>query len=58
MFPTRRIDHAGIKGPRIDVQRYGALLRFPRIHHPVHRLPRIDRARIAAVNSTVLDASN
>src|SRR5664279_2356753 len=44
--PLRRIDHAGIKGPRIHVQRDRALVRFPRIHHPVHRLPRIDGARV------------
>src|SRR6266436_6798989 len=41
-----RIDHAGVKGPRIDVQGHRALVRFPRIHHAVHRLPRIDRARV------------
>ena len=41
-----RIDHASIKGSRINVQRNGALVRFPRIHHPVHRLLRIDRARV------------
>jgi len=27
------------------VQRYGALFRFPRIHHTVHWLPRINHAR-------------
>src|SRR6266852_794906 len=42
-----RIDHAGVKGPRIDVKRHRALVRFARIHHPVHRLPRIDRAWIS-----------
>src|SRR5712671_4280001 len=39
-----RIDDAGIKGPRIDVQGHRALVRFPRIHHTVHRFPRIDGA--------------
>src|ERR1700676_1212104 len=42
-----RIDHAGVKGPRIDVQGHRTLVRLPRIHHPVHRLPRIDGARIS-----------
>src|SRR6202521_816159 len=41
-----RIDYAGVKGPRIDVQGHRTLVRLPRIHHPVHRLPRIDRAWI------------
>src|ERR1700733_6326360 len=41
-----RIDDATIKGTRIDVQRDRPLIPRSRIHHPMHRLPRIDRARI------------
>jgi len=41
-----RIDDAGIEGLRIHVQTHRALVSFPRIDHPVHRLFGIDGARI------------
>jgi hypothetical protein len=42
----RGIDHACIKGPRVDVQGYSALICLSGIDHAMHRLPRIDCAWI------------
>jgi len=53
-----RIDDAGIEGLRIHVQTHRALVSFPRIDHPVHRLLGSTAQGLAAVNSTVLDACN
>lgn len=49
-FPTStlfgRIDHAGVEGPRINVQTHRALIKGSRIYHAMHGIRRIDCARL------------
>src|SRR5579885_1677960 len=46
----RRINDARIEGPGVHVQAHGPLLELARIHHPMHRLQRIDRAGMRRVH--------
>src|ERR1700722_18649178 len=45
-----RVHHAGIEGPRINVQTHRSLVEFPRIYHTMHGIRRIDSARLRDVH--------
>src|ERR1700733_10888548 len=45
-----RIDHAGIEGPRVNMQAHRPLVEFPRIEHAMHGIVRINRAGMRQIH--------
>ena len=46
----RRVDHAGINGPRIDMQAYSSVVELARIKHAMDGFPGIDPARMLKIH--------